>query len=109
MEYMAKERECRHTEDTGESDHTAKGEGYFNLISIAAEGHHVTPTFSFCFSYISLRLVACVQCVGCLQSVTRVMFVMVGTLHVTGMQPIGHHNCKSCSINQVIASILHIS
>ena len=52
MEYMAKERECRHTEDTGESDHTAKGECYFNLISIAAEGHHVTPTFSFHFSYI---------------------------------------------------------
>ena len=34
--------------------YTAKGDGYFDLamvISVTAEGCHVTPTLVFCFSY----------------------------------------------------------
>ena len=38
---------------------------------------------------IPLSLIACVQCVGCPQSVTGVMIPMIGTWHVTGKQPIG--------------------
>ena len=39
---------------------------------------HVTPTLSFYFSYTLETDSMCAMC-GCLQSVTRVMFAMMGT------------------------------
>ena len=42
---------------------------------------HVTPTLSF-ISHAFLRLNACVQCIGCLQS------IVTRAWHVMGKQPI---------------------
>ena len=74
------------------------------VISVAAQWYYVTPT-------LSLRVIACVQCVGCPQSITRVMFAIVKTWHVRGKQPKGKSLLISApsDCNLLYPIILHIS
>ena len=73
--------------------HSKKEKVTLTLLRVSQLHLNVTMSLPhwnwICISPIPLRLIAYVQCVGWPWSLSKVMFAMVGTWHVTDKQPIG--------------------